>query len=1100
MSEEKEIKETAEDTSIEKLLRDREKLDEQLKEKFSQDVTVMFTDIKGSTSFFETYGDIEGRLMVQKHNEMLFPLVEKNKGRVIKTIGDAIMASFEDPVAAVHSAIDMQETLFEYNKQKKGKKDRIHIRIGINTGEGLVEQHDIFGDVVNVAARVESLSEPDQIMISAPVYDEVRKTDDIICRYASQTKVKGKEAPIEVFRVVWGDEEAVTGLTRSAAPAAKIARKRKALRNRLEIEIHREGDTLRITAAEKSGKGESTIRPYEEMRISAPKIDERCREITGLLNRANTRGKVSKDTLARLRDLGQVLFDDLLTPKAKEALRSAAVQDLVFHIEDNLVQVPWELLFDGEQFLCQKFNMGRIVKTKHGIVNIKQRQLSRPLKMLIVSDPRGDLENCYKEGQAIREQLDANSSFVSANQRSGQITAAYIMEKIRNFDMLHYAGHADYAPDDPSNSGWLLDGGKFTSADIMKLVGGRPMPSLVFCNACQSGQTEEWKIGASYNQKIFGLANAFLLSGVQHYVGTFWEILDEPSAQFALEFYRAMTEGAAIGEAIRQARLSLIKEYGEDTIVWASYMLYGDPGFNYFDFTDQEEEEAPQETAVSPNTGDAARLRSTPSATVSFEPAAPPTSAKKIFAFGAALTAVALVLIFFFTRQSTRTALEKDPYLLSYSLLQANKLEEARRGFEGLAKDDPRKYEGVAAVFFELGDYDTALEMSEKSLEIAPYNLYSGVIKGNILFSQGKADQAMLEYEKAANRKGGLKWQKAEALNGMARIYSSRDETEKSVEFYGRAAQFNPKSAAIFANYGVAMQKTGDSAGALSSFRKAARMSPNDPYAAVFLAQAEKQQKAQGDKSRQERIDKLVAELAETFQKGPPRRAPADPWTSKPLSISFIDFKQKGAPSMREGEDDFFLLRVNALLQESGRVQVVERELLDKLLAELKLSSTELVDRNTALRLGRILSARVIATGSIMRYKKDVQVAIRLTDTETTAIKGAIFGSGKDLDSIARDTAEKIVAKIKTAYPMRGKVLSLEGNQVVLNIGAEVGVQNAMTFKVLEDIKGEKGLGTRYRPVGTITIASVDRDSSYATISEQSRGFKAEMKVEQLIP
>ena len=92
MSEDKEKQETGESpqetrgedgTSIEKLLRDREMLDAQLKEKFSHDVTVMFTDIKGSTNFFETYGDIEGRLMVQKHNEMLFPLVEKNKGRVI---------------------------------------------------------------------------------------------------------------------------------------------------------------------------------------------------------------------------------------------------------------------------------------------------------------------------------------------------------------------------------------------------------------------------------------------------------------------------------------------------------------------------------------------------------------------------------------------------------------------------------------------------------------------------------------------------------------------------------------------------------------------------------------------------------------------------------------------------------------------------------------------------------------------------------------------------------------------------------------------------------------------------------------------------------
>ncbi|MEI6126893.1 MAG: CHAT domain-containing protein, partial [Pseudomonadota bacterium] len=608
-----------EETSMEKLLREREKLDARLKDKFSQQVTVMFTDIKGSTTFFETYGDIEGRLMVQKHNEMLFPVITDHKGRVIKTIGDAIMAAFEEPAEAVRAAIDMQQSLCEYNRQKKEKKEQIHIRIGINTGEGLVEKNDIYGDVVNVAARVESLTLPDEILVSGPVYDVVRKTDDIICRYANQTKVKGKEEPIEVYRVVWGEEDALAGVTRSAAGAKTAGRKRQELRHRLEIDISREADTLRITASEKSDGGGTTIRPYEEMRISLPSIEERCQEIITLLNRANTRGKVSKDILAKMRDVGQVLFDNLLSAKAKETLRSSSVNDLVFYIEDTLVQIPWELLYDGEQFLCQKFNMGRIVKTKNAVFNIKQRVLSRPLKMLIVSDPRGDLENSFQEGRSIREQMDKNAAFISANQRSGRIPASYIQEKIRNFDIVHYAGHADYDTADPSGSGWLLDGSKFTSADIVKLIGGKPMPALVFSNACQSGQTEEWRLGTTYNQKIFGLANAFLLAGVRHYVGTFWEILDEPGARFAEEFYRAMMDGASIGEAMRLARMFLIKKYGEDTIVWASYMLYGDPGFNYFDIAHEAEDAAEAAASGQQELKEAAQLRSTPGETISFD-------------------------------------------------------------------------------------------------------------------------------------------------------------------------------------------------------------------------------------------------------------------------------------------------------------------------------------------------------------------------------------------------------------------------------------------------------------------------------------------------
>jgi hypothetical protein len=122
-------------------------------------------------------------------------------------------------------------------------------------------------------------------------------------------------------------------------------------------------------------------------------------------------------------------------------------------------------------------------------------------------------------------------------------------------------------------------------------MGGlQPMPSLVFSNACQSGHSGEWRIGEEDEQQIFGLANAYLLSGVQHYIGTFWEILDEPSSQFAKLFYGSLSLGESVGEAVRKAREKLLEAHGEETIVWASYMLYGDPTFA-FDPTQKGEDE-----------------------------------------------------------------------------------------------------------------------------------------------------------------------------------------------------------------------------------------------------------------------------------------------------------------------------------------------------------------------------------------------------------------------------------------------------------------------------------------------------------------------------
>ena len=84
--------------------------------------------------------------------------------------------------------------------------------------------------------------------------------------------------------------------------------------------------------------------------------------------------------------------------------------------------------------------------------------------------------------------------------------------------------------------------------------------------ACQTGQTEEWRLQEDYEERIFGLANAFLLSGVQHYIGTFWEIPDEAGSYFAICFYKSIAEGVSVGEAVRIARRELINKYGEDHV------------------------------------------------------------------------------------------------------------------------------------------------------------------------------------------------------------------------------------------------------------------------------------------------------------------------------------------------------------------------------------------------------------------------------------------------------------------------------------------------------------------------------------------------------
>ena len=144
------------------------------------------------------------------------------------------------------------------------------------------------------------------------------------------------------------------------------------------------------------------------------------------------------------------------------------------------------------------------------------------------------------------------------------MSTASVKAALVQYNVLHYAGHADYDLQEPAQSGWRLADGKLTAQDVLQLGAAATVPALVFCNACQSGQTQAWTLSQEAEQSIYGLANAFLLAGAQHYIGSFWEIPDQPSSTFAIAFYRALAQGTGVGEALRRARQALAERYGED--------------------------------------------------------------------------------------------------------------------------------------------------------------------------------------------------------------------------------------------------------------------------------------------------------------------------------------------------------------------------------------------------------------------------------------------------------------------------------------------------------------------------------------------------------
>lgn len=220
------------DTDIDQLLRARAEIDAALHRHKAQ-FTVLFTDIVGSTAFFERYGDTAGLMMLQRHHELVLPPIEETGGTVVKTIGDAVLAVFNAAVPAVRAAIKIQQNLDAYN-QERPAAERIYTRVGLNFGSGFVKEKDVFGDVVNVAARFVKACLPAQILVSRTVAEAVENEKGVVCRRLGSAEFHGKSAPEDIFEVVWTTEERYQRL-RAQLDAAEAQKTTRSVLGRYEI-------------------------------------------------------------------------------------------------------------------------------------------------------------------------------------------------------------------------------------------------------------------------------------------------------------------------------------------------------------------------------------------------------------------------------------------------------------------------------------------------------------------------------------------------------------------------------------------------------------------------------------------------------------------------------------------------------------------------------------------------------------------------------------------------------------------------------------------------------------------------------------------------
>jgi adenylate cyclase len=217
-------------------------------------VSVLFVDISGSTLMYAVRGDTAAFALTSACLSLLEEQVCRFGGRVIKRIGDAILAVFNEAEQAVHSAIGMHHALGDPGCALHG--EGVHVRVGIASGTAVQDGGDVYGDVVNVAARLVSLAGADEIFLSGDTHDALPLEMREAVRLIDQLSLRGRPDWVLVYEYLWRRDDATVSAgdrtTRGCRAALEVTFGSQVFAlgtDRVKLTIGRDGDND-ITIAE----------------------------------------------------------------------------------------------------------------------------------------------------------------------------------------------------------------------------------------------------------------------------------------------------------------------------------------------------------------------------------------------------------------------------------------------------------------------------------------------------------------------------------------------------------------------------------------------------------------------------------------------------------------------------------------------------------------------------------------------------------------------------------------------------------------------------------------------------------------------------------
>jgi len=170
-------------------------------------LAILFADVAKSTQIYEALGNKDAKNIIDSCLSLLRKVTEHHKGKVIKEIGDEIMCVFPSALKAVEAGKDMHQALEDMPPMDKPGYTAANIYVGIQYGPVIIEAGDVFGDAVNVAARMVAMAKQRQIITTEETINALPEGHDFDVHIIDKTTVKGKSGEMNIYEVIWEEQD-----------------------------------------------------------------------------------------------------------------------------------------------------------------------------------------------------------------------------------------------------------------------------------------------------------------------------------------------------------------------------------------------------------------------------------------------------------------------------------------------------------------------------------------------------------------------------------------------------------------------------------------------------------------------------------------------------------------------------------------------------------------------------------------------------------------------------------------------------------------------------------------------------------------------------